>query len=197
MEEKVLDTLAKNWGALFLRGLVAILFAIAAWGRPTATLAVLVILIGYYTLADGIIALIGAARAGQRKQAWFLLAVEGSLGVVLGLFVLTRPASAFAIALLIAAVWALSTGIVELFQAGSLRGKVHGRGLLVASGLIRIAFGILLFARPGRGVMTLLWIAAAYALIDGVVLIALSLRLRSQAARGDDLGPRGMEPQPT
>ncbi len=196
MEEAV-EALARNWWALFLRGLVAILFAIAAWGRPTATLAMLIVLVGAYTLADGIAALTGAARAGKRQQAWVLPAIEGSLGVVLGLFVLTRPGSALAIAFLLAAIWALSTGVLELIEASSFRRKIPGVWLMVASGLVRIAFGVLLLTRPGRGALTLLWIAAAYALIDGVVLIALSLRLRRHAVGRREVGPRGMAPQPT
>jgi hypothetical protein len=41
-----------------------------------------------------------------------------------------------------------------------------------------------------------LWIAAAYALIDGVILVALAFRLRRFARRVEQRLGGGMTPQP-
>lgn len=42
-----------------------------------------------------------------------------------------------------------------------------------------MVFGVWLFAFPELGVIRIAWALAAYAVASGIVLIALSLRLRS------------------
>ena len=61
------DILVRNWWAIALRGLFAVLFGIAAFVWPGLTLAVLVILWGAYALADGIFNLVAAFRAAQQR----------------------------------------------------------------------------------------------------------------------------------
>lgn len=191
---KPLEALARSWWTLFLRGLVAIGFAVVAWARPGPTLAVLLVLTGAYLVGDGLVALAGAIRASRRDESWGLLAFEGVLGILLGSFALARPVHAIAIAFVVIGFWALCTGVLELIEAARLRRHVPNEWLLALSGLVRLAFGVLLLARPGAGVLTLLWIAAAYALLDGIILVGLSFRLRRFAQR--HAGPTGMTPQP-
>jgi uncharacterized membrane protein HdeD (DUF308 family) len=50
----MLHTLATNWWALALRGLVAVLFGVLAFLLQGTTLVTLVLLFGAYALADGI-----------------------------------------------------------------------------------------------------------------------------------------------
>ena len=55
-------TLSRYWWVLALRGLVAILFGLAAFFWPGMTLAALVLLLGAYALADGIFAVSAGIR---------------------------------------------------------------------------------------------------------------------------------------
>ena len=59
----MLETLARNWWAVVLRGVCAILFGLAAFAWPGITLAVLILLYGAYALADGVLAVIWSVRA--------------------------------------------------------------------------------------------------------------------------------------
>ena len=55
-------------------------------------------------------------------------------------------------------------------------------------GVASLIFGILLVVNPAAGLLTIVWLTGAYALIFGVILLGLALRLRipnsSQAGSG-------------
>ena len=63
----ILPVLSRNWWALALRGLAAILFGVAAFVVPGITLFVLVILFGAYMLVDGVFAIVVAIRAAGTR----------------------------------------------------------------------------------------------------------------------------------
>lgn len=190
------DTLAENWWATLVRGLVAIGFAVVAWARPGLTVAILLILFGAYAIGDGILAILAAVRAARREERWWTMAVEGVFGILLGLFVFLMPMKAISLAFIGIAVWALVTGALELVASARLRRHIAGEWLLTLSGLVRIAFGVLLLVRPGAGLLTLLWITAGYAFVDGIVLVGLSLRLKRHGAEQRRVGTGGITPQP-
>jgi uncharacterized membrane protein HdeD (DUF308 family) len=51
--------------------------------------------------------------------------------------------------------------------------------LLGLSGLLSIAFGVIMFAKPGAGAIALLSLIAAFALVSGVMQVVFALELRS------------------
>jgi uncharacterized membrane protein HdeD (DUF308 family) len=77
------------------------------------------------------------------------------------------------------AAWAIVTGIIEIAVAVRLRQMIEGEWLLGLAGVLSVLLGVLLMARPDAGLLAWVWIIGAYALLFGVVLVALSLRLRA------------------
>lgn len=171
--------LGKNWWAVTIRGAAAIVFGILAIVWPGRTLLALALLFGAYALVDGVFSLVAAFRAAERHAHWMALVAEGLLGVVAGIIVLARPGlGIFAFAYIFAA-WAIITGVLELVAAVRLRRELAGEILLVLAGILSVLFGIVIALFPGAGVIAVIWIIGIYALIFGVVLIALSFRLRA------------------
>jgi uncharacterized membrane protein HdeD (DUF308 family) len=41
-----------------------------------------------------------------------------------------------------------------------------------------VLFGLFLFIRPGAGAIALIWVIGSFALLSGVILIALGFKLR-------------------
>ena len=62
--------LARNWWAVALRGVFAILFGIIAFVVPGATMLSLVLVFAAYMLVDGIFAIISAVRAARHGVRW-------------------------------------------------------------------------------------------------------------------------------
>ena len=180
MGQPVLPVLSRNWWALALRGLAAILFGILAFAWPGITLFVLVIFFGAYLLVDGIFAIVAAVRAAGEEARWWLLLLEGILGVVAGLVSFFWPGlTALALLYLIAA-WAIVTGIMEIVAAIRLRRELVGEWALILSGVLSFIFGVLLVVIPARaGLLSLTWLIGIYAVAFGVLLVILAFRVRN------------------
>lgn len=172
--------LARNWWVLVLRGVLAILFGIAAFLWPGLTVAVFIILFGAYALVDGVLSLAVAIRPPAGESRWMLV-LFGVLSLIAGLFVLTRPAISAVVMLYVAAIWAIATGIAGLVAAIALRKVIAGEWLLALYGLLSILLGVLLLTRPAVGILGFVWAVAAYAVVSGITLVVLGVRLRSWA----------------
>jgi uncharacterized membrane protein HdeD (DUF308 family) len=175
--------LARSWWALALRGAAAIVFGVIALFWPSSAIVALVAVFGAYALLDGIFNLIAAVRAGRSGERWGSLVFEGVVSVLVGVLTLFWPGlTALALVLFIAA-WSLVTGILEVVAAIQLRKVIQGEWLLALSGVLSIAFGILLFISPMIGAIAIaIWIGA-YSVVFGALLVGLALRLRSWASQ--------------
>jgi uncharacterized membrane protein HdeD (DUF308 family) len=167
------SSITLNWWAIALRGVAAILLGIAAFALTGITLLVLLAVFVAYLFIDGVFALV----AGVRGRSW-ILAIEGALGIIVGVIALVWPnVTLLALALLIAA-WAILTGIAELAAAVSLRRVIRGEWLLALGGVLSIVFGIVVALFPAAGLFAIVYVIGAYALVWGVILLALAFRLR-------------------
>jgi uncharacterized membrane protein HdeD (DUF308 family) len=173
----------RTWGGLALRGVVAVLFGILAFARPGMTAVGLVYLFGAYVLFDGIFAIAASVDVAQLKGRWWPLLLVGIVGIVIGVIAFTNPRAMAAGLIYYIAFWAIFTGILEVAGAIRLRSVVEGEWRLAVAGLLAIAFGILVAARPGAGLLSLLWLMGAFAIIFGVLEIGLAFRLRGVQQR--------------
>ena len=180
------------WKWVVLRGIVAILVGTLTLFYPGITLAALVLLFGAYAFVDGILTIVWAVRQRHGESHWVSPVVSGVLGMGVGLVTLLMPAiSALALLLLIAA-WAIVTGVATIIGALRLRRVVTGEWRLVLMGLLAVALGVILIARPLTGALAMvLWIGA-YADVSGVLLVALGFRLRAWGR----VHPAGVTPRP-
>jgi uncharacterized membrane protein HdeD (DUF308 family) len=180
MGQPLLPVLSRNWWALALRGLAAILFGILAFAWPGITLFVLVIFFGAYLLVDGIFAIVAAVRAAGEEARWWLLLIEGILGVVAGLVAFFWPGLTALALLYLVAAWAIVTGIMEIVGAIRLRQEIVGEWALILSGALSVLFGVLLVVIPARaGLLSLTWLIGIYAVAFGVLLVILAFRVRN------------------
>lgn len=174
----MITVLARNWGWVALRGVVALLFGLLTLFNPLITLAALIVFFGAYALADGLLTIVAAVANRHDEPHWISLLICGLAGIAAGVVTFAMPrVTTFALLLLIVA-WAIVTGIAEIVAAIRLRKIITGEWLLGLAGLLSIAFGVFIVLRPAAGALTVvLWIGA-WATAVGIMLIALSLRLR-------------------
>ena len=192
LPRSMLGMLARNWWVLVLRGVLAILFGVAAWAWPDLTLTVLVAFFGAYALVDGVFAVVaGIASHGENRRWWAELLV-GVAGIVAGILTWVWPGVTTLALLYLIAAWAIATGVFEIAAAIELRKAIENEWLLGLGGLASVLFGLLLIVFPGEGALGILWLIGAYAVLFGVLLIALGFRLRGlEDAAGTAIERRG------
>jgi len=173
------DILIRNWWALALRGVAAVIFGLLAFALPGLTLTVLVLFFAAYLLVDGIFALVAGLRAAERHERWGALALEGILNLVAGALVVMWPGLTLVLFVYMAAFWALVSGIALLMAAFRLH-RQHGEWMMILAGLLSIAWGILVALFPIAGILVWAWWIGAYALIFGIAMLILAFRLRRQ-----------------
>jgi uncharacterized membrane protein HdeD (DUF308 family) len=175
------DTLARNWWVLLLRGIAGIIFGVLTFVRPEISLAALVLLFGAYSLADGVLLLINGIRESRTNERWWVLVLEGIIGIGAAAVTVLWPGITALALLYVIAAWALVTGVLEIVAAIRLRKVIEGEWLLALAGIASVILGVLLFLFPGPGALAVtIWIGA-YALVSGVLLSILAFRLRSWA----------------
>ena len=177
------DVLVRSWWVLALRGVLAILFGIAAIAWPGITLAVVVGLFGAYAILDGIGAVLTMVRH-PRRGSWLVVLVEGVIGIGAGVVALLVPGITAMALVFVIGVWAFVTGIMEVAAAFRLRREMEDEWLLGLAGIVSTVFGLALILFPGAGVIALLSFIAAFVIVFGIAMLLLGLRLRSAGRRG-------------
>ena len=175
---------APSWGALALRGLVAILFGLAALFWPGLILAVLIVLFGAYALVDGILAVVAAFRSSGRGMRRPLLLIEGVLGILFGILALFWPDLTALTLLYIIAFWAIFSGTARIVMAVMLRREIENEWSIALSGVLSVVLGIVLVLLPGAGLVAYTWLLGLLVLAVGIALIYYAFRVRGQRTIG-------------
>jgi uncharacterized membrane protein HdeD (DUF308 family) len=175
----MLEYLTRHWWSVALRGVLAVAFGVVAWIWPHITVHALVLLYGFYALVDGLLALAALLVGGslvRERRVWLL--VEGVAGIAAGVIAFLWPGITALVLLYLIAAWAIATGILEIAAAVWLRRELRGEWLLALGGVVSVLFGAFLIVRPGEGAIAVVWLIGLFAIVFGVALIGLGLRLR-------------------
>ena len=175
------------WWVLLLRGVVASLFGITAYTWPGLTLATLITLFGAFALADGVFDVFHAFSGRDEDERWWVLLLEGLLGIAFGLIALQAPGITATVLILYIGFWAMSTGVLRIVLAVRLRKEVEGEWWMVLAGLVNIVFGLFMIMQPGAGALAVLWVVAIWSIVGGVFLVFLSFKVKGMGGRLDEV----------
>lgn len=170
--------LAKNWWVFILRGVLAVIFGIAALFFPTAAFLSLVLVFGIFALIDGVFTVAAAFIADVKTENWWWLIFSGAIGIIIGVLTIWQPFAMGLAWIFVIAVWAIMTGIFEIFTAVRLRKLIEREWMMIVSGLLSVAFGVLAAVFPSSGAFAVGFIVGIYALMYGVLNFMFAFRLR-------------------
>jgi uncharacterized membrane protein HdeD (DUF308 family) len=175
-----------HWWALALRGVIAILFGLAAFLRPDIALEALILLFGAYALVNGVFAIVGVFGGTRGGTPRWLLLVEGVASILAGLIAFLLPGLTAVALLYLVAAWAVVTGLAQIATAIRLRQEIRGEWALILGGILSVLFGVLLAVLPGVGILSLIWLIGAYAVVFGLLLLIAAFRVRGRENQGGE-----------
>lgn len=172
-----------HWWIFLIRGIIALVLAVAMVMAPGAALFTVAIFFGAYMFVDGIVAIWASLRMQHTDSRWGWLLFEGIVGVVAGLLAMVFPGITALWLAILAGVWAILTGILSIASAIRLRQAVANEILWILTGVVSIAFGIAVFFLPALGALYIVYTIAIYAFLAGIFFIGLAFRLRGLHGR--------------
>ena len=184
--ENLGSLLRRNWWLMLLRGLAAIGFGILVIAKPQISLQVLVYMFGIYVLVEGTLGVALAIQGRNEIDSWGVLLLWGLLGVAVGILAFMRPDLTALALLFYIALWAIATGVLEIAAAVRLREVIKNEWLLILAGIVSVAFGVWLIARPEAGALAVLWAIGLYAIVFGVLVVLFAFKIRSYAGKVTD-----------
>jgi uncharacterized membrane protein HdeD (DUF308 family) len=163
--------------SLILRGILAIAVGIMALAWPQITVLALVLLFaGYALIAAGLEAMRAFSSPAAGPVFGHLLL--GLVDLAAGAVALAWPGPTALALVLIVGIWAVIGGGVEIATAFAAGEPTGTRTLFILGGLVSIAFGAVLFARPGTGAITLALLFGLYNLVYGARALVQGIELR-------------------
>jgi len=160
--------------ALGLNGLLLVVFGVVILLWPGISVYALTILFGAYCLVSGIVAFVSAfSSEAEGERGWLVL--YGILGVIVGVMCFAWTGMSALALLYVIGAYAIAGGIILIGGAFWLPLNGGDTAMMILTGMIAIVFGIVIFAKPGTGVLVTLALIAAFALVTGIAELVVAI----------------------
>ncbi len=168
--------------SLILRGLLALVVGGLALAWPGITVFALVVVFAVLAFMS---AAMQAFRAFSSQTAGPVVGhlLLGLVDLAVGVVALAWPVPTALVLVLVVASWAIITGVLEIVAAFRSGEEAGTRAMFVLGGLVSTAFGVVLFARPAMGAISLALLFGLFNLISGSWMLVRGLELRQTNAR--------------
>lgn len=176
MDATALERRRTGWDVVL--GILLVIGGFVILGNAVVATTVSVLLLGWMALFSGILLLVSALfRIGS--GGFWSAALGGGVLVVLGLFLLRNPGVGALTLTLLAGSLFLTTGLVRIFLGFQV---TEARSLLVISGIISVALGLLVLFNLLEATLALLGVLlGVQTLLEGLTLLVAG-RLRPAGA---------------
>ena len=168
--------------SLIWRGLLALGVGIVALAWPGVTVLALVVLFALYAFMWAGFEAVSAFRSRTAGPVFGHL-ILGLVDIAAGVVALAWPGPTALVLVLLVASWAIVTGVVEVFAAFGDGEEAGTRAMFIIGGLVSVAFGVVLFARPDMGAISLALLFGLFNLIAGSWMLVSGIELRRSDAK--------------
>jgi uncharacterized membrane protein HdeD (DUF308 family) len=180
----------EKWWMTALRGAVALVFGLTVVLWQDLSAASLAVAFGVFALVDGLV--LGAVAVVGRDvlEQWWVVLVEGVVGVAVGLVALAWPGIGGLSLLSLLAAWAIVTGVFEIEAAVRLRRLAGSDTFVFLAGGLSLVVGIALIAVPKDDPLEIAWAIGVFGIVYGGLLVVAAGRLRRLARAARPSAPR-------
>lgn len=172
---------AQFWWGFMLRGIAAILFGIVAVFWPGITLATLIYIFAAFILVSGMISIIvGISSVGKSGWGWLWGILLGLLEIGIGVYLVRHPETTVSVFVILLAIVFIVRGVIEAVAVFvEKRGTSTEKTLNVIGAILSVLVGIVLMVYPVGTTVAFVWVIGLFALIEGPLLIALSVDMKN------------------
>ena len=161
----------ESWWVILIAGIVTIAFGAIILAWPLMTLAFLVTFFGSLAIIFGAFGVIRSLFLIKRDKNWWIILIEGVLGIIIGIMVFVWPMSTTIFLVYFIAAWLLITGITAIAH-----GSTTKNSLMIVNGVIALILGIFIFFKPPfYATATLILFIGFFAVFRGIALIVTSI----------------------
>ena len=114
------------------------------------------------------------------SNQWWTLALRGLVAIIFGVMAFMWPQLELLVLVLFFGGYVLTDGVLALIVAARSREPGNHRLLMALEGLAGVVIGVITFLSPEITGIILLYLIAAWALITGVLEVALAVQLRKE-----------------
>ena len=105
-------------------------------------------------------------------SVWWVAACLGVLSIIAGAIVLAKPDNSLRVLAVVAGIFILLDGIVQLI--GSFTGERAGRSLLAVVGTLNLIIGIVLIRHPVAGVQAIALLIGIWLVVAGAIRLVIA-----------------------
>ncbi len=170
----------RHWWLMMLAGVLCIAAGIAVFAFPLESYVTLSLLFGVLLLVVGVAKLIAASTSGNYFMMRGYVIVGGVLDLILGLFLCFSPGVTLMLLPIMMGFWMMYNSFILIGFSGDFETfGVPGSGWLVAGGILLLILSILVLVNPlGAGIATVVVLAGVGLIVLGILLCALSMKLK-------------------
>ncbi len=164
---------------LLINGIIAIAFGSLALFLPQDTLKTITMYFGILLILGGILGIVSAIQNFKKQQPYLSSIIISVVSFGIGTVMFFNTRLSLEIFGVVAGIWAVVIGIVQLFIALSLLEPGRYKTVLLFNSTITILFGALLFTNPFGSIVALVWLAGVLAIVFGGVLVFFGFAIRN------------------
>ena len=169
------------WWDMLLLSVLAIIFGLMVFFMPGLSIAVFVVLFGFYAFAVGLLLPLQTVTVKDGK--WWVRLLESIVAFAAGATVFLWPGISALSLLYVIAFYFIIIGVLQAIAAVELRKVFTGEWLYFISGILSIIVGVLLIMRPLTGAIALAQTIGIFAIAYGVLIGLLAFRLQGTMAK--------------
>jgi uncharacterized membrane protein HdeD (DUF308 family) len=164
----------ESWWLLLVAGIITLVLGILIVVWPMASATVLVVIFGVAVILIGIVAFVRSFTLIKKTKTWWVLLIEGIVGIVIGIVLFSWPVWTTAILAYFIGAWLVISGIIAI-----IFGAVQKNVFPILSGILSLIVGFLvLFSSPLYALATLIFVFGILSIFRGIILIIQSIILK-------------------
>jgi len=111
----------KKWAWWLAEGAFDLIFGLVIITRPEVTVALFVLIIGFWTLLMGLVEIVNAVNLQKMAGNWWLLGAKGIVSILFGVLVLTNPFATAQLLIIFVGLFAVVYGLFTIMTSFELR----------------------------------------------------------------------------